>query len=127
LTTPGARKRGVAWTDASGACWLFGGRGFATTSNEGCLNDRWKFDSGQWTWVSGTNGVDHLGSYGTQGVAAPSNLPRSREEPVSWMDDAGNAWIFGGRGAGFSPLNDLWKFDGSNWIWVSGSSSANAV
>ena len=43
----------------------------------------------------------------------------------SATDGSGNLWLFGGTGldaAGTSgTLNDLWRFDGTNWAWVSGS------
>jgi hypothetical protein len=80
----------------------------------------------QWTWVSGSNAGNHYGTYGTQGVGAPGNVPGGRYDFVSWKDASGNFWLFGGKGrASYSGgyLNDLWKWDISSglWIWVSGS------
>ena len=82
---------------------------------------------GQWTWVGG---LDHspqsepYGVYGTKGVPAPENAPGARHSFVSWTDANGNFWLFGGEGhgaAGDGRLNDLWKWDGSAWTWMSGS------
>jgi N-acetylneuraminic acid mutarotase len=47
---------------------------------------------------------------------------------VSWIDASGNLWIFGGRGTGGSgvtgsELNDLWRWDGSNWAWMAGDTT----
>jgi hypothetical protein len=123
---PGARDYSVSWTDASGNLWLFGGWGNATTQDNCFLNDLWKWDGTNWTWVSGSNDYQQnpYGTYGTKGVAAPGNVPGGRADPVSWKDASGNLWLFGGLGYSattFTDLNDLWKWDGTNWTWVSGS------
>ncbi|MBI3143245.1 MAG: hypothetical protein HYZ16_10490, partial [Bacteroidetes bacterium] len=123
---PGARYSAVSWTDASGNFWLFGGVGYAA-SGSGNLNDLWKWDGSNWTWVSGSNGSGQYGTYGTKGTAAGSNVPGARQAATSWTDASGNFWLFGGFGyaaSGSGRLNDLWKWDGTNWTWVSGSNSA---
>src|SRR5262249_50958648 len=42
----------------------------------------------------------------------------------------GVIYLFGGTGVGSDTvsgdLNDLWKFDGTNWVWVSGIQFANS-
>ncbi len=129
---PGARQGPVSWTDPSGALWLFGGRGLLSNAIEGFLNDLWRFDpaANEWTWVSGSNSQDQYGSYGTQGVADPSNVPGARYDSVSWLDPGGNLWLFGGYGiysalGGWGTGNDLWKYDPATqeWTWVSGSNT----
>ena len=125
--TPGARLGSALWRDGSGTLWLFGGYGNAA-SDQGYLNDLWKWDGTTWTWVSGSNHVDEAGAYGTKGLAASGNVPGSRYDAVSWTDASGGVWLFGGRGAaasGWGHLNDLWKWDGTNWTWVSGSDAAD--
>lgn len=126
---PGARQGAVGWTDASGNLWLFGGWGFAGPGMTGPMNDLWEYSGGQWTWVSGSNVVRQPGVYGVQGVPAAGNVPGARENAVSWTDAAGNFWLFGGLGydsAGNSgDLNDLWKYSGGEWAWVSGSKFVN--
>ncbi len=117
---PGARSGAVSWTDGHGNFWLFGGNNV--------LNDLWKFDGTNWTWVSGSSASGQAGVYGTKGVGDPSNVPGARSGAVSWIDARGNLWLFGGYGYDSTPygnyyLNDLWKFDGTNWTWVSGSSA----
>ena len=123
---PGGRYGSVSWRDSSGNLWLFGGYGFDTAS-VGYLNDLWKFDGAQWTWVSGSNIVDQKGTYGTKGVTSARNVPGARYAAVSWIDSSGHIWLFGGNGSAGSigGLNDLWKFNGAQWTWVSGSSTAN--
>jgi hypothetical protein len=46
---------------------------------------------------------------------------------MTWSDHAGSFWMFGGDGRDASDhlgqLNDLWKFDGTDWIWIDGANS----
>jgi N-acetylneuraminic acid mutarotase len=121
---PGARDFAMSWTDLSGNFWLFGGRGLDSTGSDGELNDLWKFDGANWTWVSGADLINQMGVYGTKGTASPANMPGAREGGSTWIDASGNLWLFGGNGhdsQGIDDyLSDLWKFDGTNWTWVSG-------
>ena len=127
---PGARLGGVLWRDSAGIVWVFGGQGLATAQTGGYLNDLWKFDGTYWTWVAGSSAGDQTGNYGAQGVADPANLPGGRQFPASWIDSHGDLWLLGGFGADSEPsgrafqlgfMNDLWKFDGTSWTWISGS------
>lgn len=129
LNVPGARYGAVSWADPGGDLWLFGGAGYD------CPNDLWKFDPGtlEWTWVSGSNAYS-LPSYGTKGVASPSNVPGVRREAVSWVDPNGKLWLFGGDEYDdpletWCRINDLWKFDPvtAEWTWVSGNDRPSQV
>jgi urocanate hydratase len=125
---PPGRQNAATWTDASGNLWLFGGAG------ANYFNDLWEYSpsSGAWTWVSGSNGVNANGTYGTLGTPAPGNVPGGRQRAASWTDSAGNFWLFGGIGyaasGGAFYLNDLWEYSPSSgeWTWVSGSNSTGA-
>jgi N-acetylneuraminic acid mutarotase len=125
---PGARDASVSWIDSGGNLWLFGEDGFDAAGTNDLLNDLWKFDGTNWTWMSGSSFAKQAGIYGTKGTASSANVPGARVGSVSWRDSGGNLWLFGGTGldsAGASSiLNDLWKFDGTNWTWVSGSNLA---
>ena len=128
---PGARDGAVSWTDSSNNLWLFGGNGYDSVGSA-TLNDLWKFNpaTGQWTWVSGNNMGGEAGRYGTKGVAGANNVPGGRFGAVSWIDNTGMLWLFGGQGfasTGTGELNDLWKFNPTTneWTWVSGSNGAN--
>jgi len=127
---PGARASAVSWTDGSGNLWLFGGYGFNEAPGAGgLLNDLWKFNmaTGESTWVSGSNALNGPPVYGTQGSAAATNVPGAREAATSWIDTAGNLWLFGGDGwdsnGAIILLNDLWEFSPKTgqWTWVSGA------
>src|SRR5262249_38955209 len=64
-------------------------------------------------------------------VASASNVPGAREDAGSWVDEAGNFWIFGGYGldstGSLGNLNDLWEFNPASrtWTWVTGSNTTN--
>lgn len=125
IAGPGAREGSIGWTDEGGNLWLYGGWGLDAQGNRGPLGDMWKFDGSSWTWVSGDTLIGPNAVYGVKGVAASANKPGNRAYSISWKDDAGNFWLFGGLGVGGGLLNDLWKYDGARWTWVSGDSLVN--
>lgn len=132
--TPPARLGAATWTDKNGDLWLFGG-----SDTKNYRNDLWKFNAstfggydpstytakpGTWTMEAGSTLFDQFGSYPPN---APS--PGARTNPLTWVDGAGNLWMFGGYGwdgAGtLGYLNDLWEYTGGAWTFVSGTSLAN--
>ncbi len=128
---PGERAGAAGWTDAAGNFWLFGGALYYPTKNY-LYNDLWEYSGGEWKWVSGSSSLSQDGEYGTEGTAAAGNVPGARETAVSWIDSSGNFWIFGGEGfdsvgtnGGEAYLNDLWKYSGGEWTWMSGSETAS--
>jgi N-acetylneuraminic acid mutarotase len=131
---PGARYSASAWIDAAGYMWLFGGYGYDATGALGALNDLWRYTpgTGVWTWISGANGDNADGVYGTLGAGAASNVPGARQAASDWTDSSGNLWLFGGYGydatGAVGYLNDLWKYSPSTglWTWVKGGNADNA-
>jgi hypothetical protein len=126
----GGRNGASIWVDASGNLWVFGGVGYDDANPiVGELNDLWKYDGSEWTWMGGSKIQQQPGVYGTQGVPAASNIPGARYGAYNWMDSSGALWLFGGEGldsAGHGPiLNDLWKYTGGQWTWVAGSNVIN--
>lgn len=126
---PGGREGAVSWVDSTGELWLFGGYAYDSVGVQGYINDAWTYNPTtlEWTWVSGSNLANQAGIYGTQGVAAPSNIPGGRAYTVSWRDTSGVLWVFGGHAIDWQGTlgdsNDLWKFDPITleWTWISGS------
>jgi N-acetylneuraminic acid mutarotase len=131
---PGSRSSGVSWTDSSGNLWLFGGYGYDAAGSLGNLNDLWEFNptAREWAWVGGSSTENAYGVYGTLGSASLSNMPGARNSAVSWTDNLGNFWLFGGNGQAQSgtggSLNDLWMFSPTlGWAWMSGSNGLDQV
>jgi hypothetical protein len=83
----------------------------------------------EWAWMGGSNLLGQSGTYGTEGTAAPGNVPGARWGSVSWMDTSGNFWFFGGTGydsvGTCCYLNDLWQYGKGEWTWMSGSNAGN--
>jgi Galactose oxidase, central domain len=80
--------------------------------------------------VGGSNVVHQKGTYGTEGIAAPDNIPGARSGPVSWTGAAGDFWLFGGSGPAptgviVDDLNDLWRYSAGEWTWMGGSNVSN--
>lgn len=122
LTMPASRWGAVTWTDTTGSVlWLFGGNGNGTQ----LLNDLWSFNTSTLTWtpVAGSPNAGNIG--GTYTGATP--YPGSRWGSVTWTDKSGTFWLFGGYGydasANVGFLNDLWKFNGTTWTFVSGGTT----
>jgi N-acetylneuraminic acid mutarotase len=132
---PGARHGAASWIDNAGNLWLFGGSGYDAQGGMYVeLNDLWKFvpTAGTWIWMSGSSTGGAEGSYGTLGHPAPGNVPGARDSAVTWVDQAGNLWLFGGSGVvsgSLHFLNDLWQFNPTMglWTWVSGSSGGDPL
>jgi len=128
---PGARHNSVSWTDATRNFWLFGGLGIDSVGTYGDLNDIWKYDGTQWTWVGGSDLSAQPAVYGVQGRASSDNTPGGRDGSVVWTDSSGNVWLFGGETNfingvyGYNDFNDLWEYSGGEWIWVGGPNVTN--
>lgn len=123
--TPGAVYAPGQCLDSLGRLWLFNGK-----LGQGS-NDLWCFDPAlaQWAWISGGQGANSAGSYGTKGVPAPTNLPKARGyAPAMWCDALGDIWLFGGGGA-TNEMNDLWRYRPADglWTWMHGDSTLGAT
>jgi N-acetylneuraminic acid mutarotase len=126
---PAGRKVTASWTDQAGNFWLFGGDRSTFSILTDFTNDLWKYNvnTNEWTWLRGNTHLN-AGQYGTRGQASPTNEPGSRKESTSWIDTAGNLWLFGGYGRSASAigwLNDLWKYNitANQWTWVKGDNT----
>lgn len=127
---PPGREDAATWVDGSGNLWLMGG-----AFDSGVGNDLWEYEAstGAWVWMKGSDTPDQPGNYGTQGQAAPGNVPGARRGAVTWVGAKGDLWLFGGQGydstGTLGYLNDLWKYDPATnqWTWVDGSNLTGAA
>ncbi len=110
----GPRSRGESRSPVTNKCdqpfLTFGGMGYCYAFPS--ENDLWMFNPNtlQWRWISGTDSPSNAGNYGIRGVPAASNLPMGRGGACTWLDNAGNLWLFGGLDSAGGHYNDLWKF-----------------
>jgi len=136
LNHPPGRFYCAAWTGRDGNFWLFGGIGNGESSGSSATywNDLWKYNpaTNQWAYVKGPKQGNQNGLYQAKGVAAPVNMPGARGFSATWVDTAGNLWLFGGQGypggtGAFGYLNDLWKYNPltNQWTWVAGDTTIN--
>ena len=122
----GAGAAGFRWKWLAVAVLLIGALGLAA-----CGRHEGGSATGRWSWISGARVVDRPGNYGTRGTAGAGAMPGARQAPMSWTDEAGNLWLFGGIGydtlGTFSYLNDLWKYSEKTgqWTWMSGAKQVN--
>ena len=127
LTSGSSYKVTISAQPASPAqtCGLSNGTGTATSNVTSVAVD---CGHNEWAWMSGGSKLQQAGVYGTKGTAGPGNTPGARQQPVTWTDSSGNFWLFGGAGydsAGYpGPINDLWKYSGGQWTWMSGPNQA---
>ena len=125
---PGWREEtSSAWTDAENNLWFFGGDGRNDSQALGLKNDLMKYNisTNEWTWMSGSWDTTTATYYGTKGVSSPLNDPGGRYSYSRWKDMNGNFWIMGGLSD--KTLNDVWRFNTSNyeWTWMSGTDVKN--
>ncbi|MBK9196193.1 MAG: hypothetical protein IPO17_14705 [Flavobacteriales bacterium] len=114
-----------SWTAQDGTFWMFGGQ---DNSGNG-LAALWKYDpaTNMWTWMKGPSTFYFLGSFGTQGIEDPANLPPAKTfGGASWVDLDGNFWMYGGEnGDNYdnNMNNDLWRYNPgtNNWTWMKGT------
>ena len=102
-----------SWPDTCGF-FFFGG--LKKGSLYETYNDLWHYsvESNKFTWISGTNVANSVGSYGALGFSSINNLPRSRCGALAFKDKQSNLWLFGGATTtslgSFEFLNDVWRY-----------------
>lgn len=124
---PGSRFLSFGWADDNDVFWLFAGFGNAE-SQSGVLNDLWKYDAGNWTWISGSKNPNSTGKYGIQNLEDSENSPKARAGFAAWTDSLNHFHVYGGINlSGFGTLSDLWSWNGRNWTWEAGDSIINSA
>lgn len=117
---PAARIYTGAADDGAGKLWIFGGEQGSPLN----LNDLWSYDTTARAWTfHAYQGIPVWGSATSyRSYYEGANVyPGSRQNPACWVDDAGDFYMFGGKGSnhtyGLFALNDLWKYDVSENKW----------
>ena len=127
LNIPPYRENACLWeTDTK--LYLMGGSG--VNGNYYTYNDFWSFDKNtkNWTWINGSKNNDTpINFYSNIGEVNPSNYPKSRRNAQTWVDADGNLWLFSGASDQSTFLNDFWKFDVANNVWILMGGSQNSI
>jgi N-acetylneuraminic acid mutarotase len=113
---PGGREIAATWIDSAGDLWLLGGSGESSSASVGYLNDLWEYSPSTqaWTWMSGGDGLNSSGVYGTEATDSVGSLPGGRAGAAAFTDSGGHFWVFGGYGddstGATGDMNDLWEY-----------------
>ena len=125
LNEPGPRKNATASIAPNGKVYLFGGEDNNTYKY---ISSLYIYNPNTNLWNCQFNSTSREAYYGVQGVASSAHKPGGRKNSYSWLDNAGNFWLFGGYGYGESQgnwggQNDLWQYDIvlKKWVWIKGS------
>ena len=123
---PAGRSLPMNWVDTSGNFWMFDGTAWPSFGNE-----LWKYNPSTniWTWVKGDS-LEQKGVYGIRGVSSPDNHPGTRIASLTWTDNSGDLWFFGGDACYTQEngcFNDMWKYHiaSNEWTWMQGDSVTN--
>jgi hypothetical protein len=118
LNIPPYRENACLW-ETETKLYLMGG--FGVNGNNYTYNDFWSFDKNtkNWTWINGSKNNDTpLSFYSNIGEVDPSNYPKSRRNAQTWVDADGNLWLFSGINDEGYRMNDFWKFDVNQNVWI---------
>jgi hypothetical protein len=101
-------------------CVTWGYQGLVTGPVDTVLVDCGHND---WLWLNGSNTANATGSTTTPPTnpitALDTSAPGGRKYPATWVDNAGNLWLFGGIGYDIPTtptpifLNDMWVYTGT--------------
>ncbi|WP_298156296.1 kelch repeat-containing protein [Flavobacterium sp.] len=96
INSPRRRKYPATWTDADGNLLLYSG--MAEIAGSESPADFWKYSipAKQWIWTGGVKDMDVLPSYSSLGEVNYKNFPGNRTGAISWQDNGGNRYLFGG-------------------------------
>ena len=127
--SPGGRSESKSTWTIDNELWFFGGFGLSQ-SIPTTWNDLWKYDinTNLWTWMSGDNSPNSLGTYANLGTPSTTSAPNSRWSYTNWKDAANQLYIFTGdcSGGGGGYCNDICRYNinTNEWTWLKGSHSA---
>lgn len=130
---PSARAQASSWYNSNNnSLYIYGGYGLDPKAlGDGGLSDLWQFDiiAKRWILLKGKSGHFEKSITGVTGVASDDVTPGFRHEAISWTDDLGDFWLFGGQRTTQNNImylnNDIWKYSPSNNKWMYIQSNGN--
>eukprot|EP01119_Soliformovum_irregulare_P025559 TRINITY_DN9502_c0_g1_i4.p1 TRINITY_DN9502_c0_g1~~TRINITY_DN9502_c0_g1_i4.p1 ORF type:complete len:795 (+),score=227.52 TRINITY_DN9502_c0_g1_i4:335-2386(+) len=96
--------------------YIHGGWGYTTANKPGHLSNLWRFDltTNSWNLLSGNSTLMAPPNFpGNVGTYSPTAFPGCRRQHVTWMDNSGGIFIFGGEsitGTQWNFRSDTWKY-----------------
>lgn len=116
--SPAGRIKYGHWKDADGNFWLIGGK---WGPNKYTM-DVWKWNGSMWGFFGGNATANGPDSYaGGLGVSSALSYPGGDVYGDFWYDPTSNrVWIYGA-----NNLEAMWKWDGTNFAFMGGSTATN--
>ena len=111
---PPARSMAASSIDLNGNVWIFGGRSASGTKVQ-LYNDLWQYNPSTQRWDC------ESGCGATPDSNVTASLPAAREAATTWIDSAGELWVFGGTDSSTpqpSSFADLWRYSPSTFRWT---------
>ena len=91
------------------------GDGSARAASGVYMNDLWRWDGANWTWMGGAETPNGGGVYGVAGTPSVANTPGARDTAFAWKDVDGKLWLMDGFGVDSAVivgrLADLWSWE----------------
>ncbi|QQR88348.1 MAG: hypothetical protein IPJ76_09095 [Flavobacteriales bacterium] len=120
----------MSWTDLDGNFWMYGGRNGSQFGNGVENNDLWRYEvaTNNWTWMKGSQVDNPSAVWGVKGVPNSTNQPPALTLALTWTDDVGDLWMFGGYSTQFlGRYNAVWRYQISTntWTWMAGEDTIN--
>lgn len=128
---PSGRMVYASWKASNDDLWMFGGTEYNSTGY--FRNDMWRYNiaANSWTWMSGTNNPNDLGTAGAQCQSSTTYAPSARaENRACWTKGCDNFMNFGGSpDLGATIKEDLWNYSvaTNEWTFMSGSLANNGT
>ncbi len=124
--SPGGRTNALGWYDKQNdRLWLYGGFGYNyDASYYGGLADMWMYDLKRNVWSSFYPKVQINAEFNTAilGFESPKANPGYRYSAMTWVDQEGKFWLYGGHHStvnnAFKADKNIWKFDPESGNWT---------
>lgn len=119
---PPALENAITWTDNNNNLWMFGGLKLSEFNTTKKTNTMWKYNisTGNWTWMSGSNLINSVNSFGPVGVESPNSVPGSTDSGRGgWVDSQGYLWLFDSTSISeYGTSTNMWKYNTNTNLWT---------